>query len=154
MKIVPKRRRKESKTDYKARKNMIKSGLARIVFRKTNKYVIGQIVESSNAQDKVLITVNSKSLMGYGWPENKKGSLKSLSASYLTGYLLGKNSSLKSDVIFDLGMIRTIPNSRAYSFLKGVVDSGVKIKHNKKIFPSDDKIKLKDYEEVFNKIIK
>jgi len=84
------RRRKEGKTDYKSRLGLLKSGKARVVARKTNRYFIGQIVISDIAQDKVIIGANSKELLSKGWPEELKGSLKSLTACYLTGFLLGK----------------------------------------------------------------
>ena len=85
-----KRRRKEYKTDYKKRFGLLKSGVPRIVFRKTNKYVSAQYVTSKEAQDKVILGISSKNLIKYGWPEISKGSLKSITASYLTGYLVGK----------------------------------------------------------------
>ncbi|MBU0957454.1 MAG: 50S ribosomal protein L18 [Nanoarchaeota archaeon] len=155
MKIIPKRRRREQKTDYKTRLNLLKSGLTRIVFRKSNKYIIGQVVKSSNAQDKIIFTFNSKYLLKNGWPENKKGSLKSLPAAYLTGYFLGKESKVQENVILDIGMIRNIPNSKPFAFLKGLVDAGVKINHNKEALP-DDKLIRKDKElsEIIDKLIK
>ncbi|MBI5871711.1 50S ribosomal protein L18 [archaeon] len=138
-----KRRRKEGKTDYLARTNILKSEKLRIVFRKTNRYIIGQAVKSEEAQDKVLITTNSRELLGYGWPENAVGSLKSLPACYLTGFLLGKKISKKSmdtEAIPDIGLLRNVPKSRAYGFFKGVVDSGVKVKCNEESFPDEKRL--------------
>ena len=104
-----KRRRQEQKTDYGKRLKLLKSGKPRVVFRKTNKYVIGQYVTSSEAQDKIELGVSSKNLIKYGWPESAKGSLKSITASYLTGLLIGKQIlSKKLEMpIVDLGMLRT-----------------------------------------------
>jgi len=48
-----KRRRKEHKTDYAKRIKLLKGGSPRVVFRKTNKYIISQYVKSKNAQDKI-----------------------------------------------------------------------------------------------------
>ena len=59
----PKRRRKENKTDYLKRLKLLKSERARIVFRKTNKYIISEYVKSEDAQDKVIFGFDSKSLM-------------------------------------------------------------------------------------------
>jgi len=87
--IVKFRRRNEHRTDYHARLGMIKSGIPRVVARKTNKYIILQLVESKEAQDFVLCTANSRELIKYGWPEPASGSLKSVPAAYLDGYLLG-----------------------------------------------------------------
>src|SRR3989339_525255 len=73
-----KRRRLEFKTDYNKRIKLLKSQRPRIVFRRTNKYVIVQYVTSYEAQDKVELGLNSKILLKYGWPESAKGSLRSI----------------------------------------------------------------------------
>ena len=106
--IVRKRRRMEGKTDYNARKEMLKSKKGRIVFRKTNRYIIGQYVKSEEAKDKVIIGLTSKELIDYGWL--KTFNVKSLTASYLTGYLLGKKilDAGESEGIFDSGLLRKI----------------------------------------------
>lgn len=139
------RRRKEGKTDYKARFNMLKSEKPRLVIRKTNRYIIAQIVESKAAQDHVLITVSSKDLLEKGWPKDKSGSLKSLMAAYLTGYLLVKNLREKpKQIIFDSGMHRHIKGSRIYAALRGAVDAGLNIPHNPETLPSDERLKLNE----------
>ena len=89
MKIIPKRRRRESKTNYLKRKRLLEGKKPRVVVRKTNRYIIIQFVESKLAQDRILAGVTSKKLLAYGWPENKAGSLKGLAAGYLTGILFG-----------------------------------------------------------------
>ena len=85
-----KRRRQENKTDYGKRIKVLKGGIPRIVFRKTNKYVIIEYVTSKNAQDKVELGTTSKELLLQGWPKDWSGSLKSIPAAYLTGLLFGK----------------------------------------------------------------
>lgn len=148
------RRRLEKKTDYKARLALLKSEKARIVVRKTNRYIIAQLVQTDIAQDKVVIALSSKSLLEKGWPKEKQGSLKNLAACYLTGLLIGKLSLAKvKEAIFDIGMYRNIPKSRLYSFLKGVSDSGLKIPHNNVVFPSEELIKQnKNVESFFDKV--
>lgn len=136
------KRRKKGKTDYKARIELLKSSKPRIVFRKTNRYIIGQCVKSEEAKDYVKVGIISKELLNYGWPEDMKGSLKSLPASYLTGFLLGKKM-LDNDFkegILDIGLLRNIKKSRIYSFLKGLVDSGIKIKIKDDTFPDEKRI--------------
>jgi len=143
---MQKRRRQECKTDYKARVELLGSRTPRIVFRKTNKYITGQYVKSKEAKDCVVVGLTSKELLKYGWPEALAGSLKSSPASYLTGFLLGKkilDKEEKVEAIFDIGLHRSIPKSRAYSFLKGVVDSGVDVKCKKDIFPDEKRIQGK-----------
>ena len=154
MKFVKKRRRMEGKTDYNARKELLKSKRARIVFRKTNRYVIGQYVKSEEAKDKVVTGLMSKELIDYGWP--KTFNVKSLIASYLTGYLLGKKILDKGEKegIFDSGLLRSVKKSRMYAFLKGVVDSGVKVKCKEEMFPEEKRIKNENSEKIKEKIDK
>jgi len=146
-------RRLKAKTDYKARLALLKSGKSRIVVRKTNRYIIVQIVESNNAQDKVLFGVTSKILLAKGWPKEKSGSLKSLAASYLTGLLVGKEAKEKTkEAILDFGMHRNIQKSRLYAVLKGIVDSGLKIPHNPDFLISMEEImKNKNLSDLANK---
>ena len=143
---INKRRRREGKTDYKARLKLLDSGLPRIVIRKTNRYILTQYVESNSAQDKVIIEVTSKELLKYGWPQEARGSLKSLPACYLTGLVLGKKikeklKSKKIVSILDIGIERSVKKSRIYAALNGVIDSGIEIKHKKEILPEEKRIK-------------
>src|SRR3989304_1464167 len=103
---LPRRRRLEAKTDYKSRLALLKAEKPRMVVRKTNRYIIVQIITSDMAQDKVVAGVTSKVLLSKGLPAEYAGSLKSMGAAYLTGFLLGKQS-LKlgvKDAILDSGM--------------------------------------------------
>ena len=134
-------RRLEAKTDYKARLALLKSGIPRLIIRKTNRYVVVQVVISDVAQDKVVFGITSKSLLEKGWPKDKSGSLKSLPACYLTGLMLGKMAKSKvGNAILDAGMNRNIQKSRIYAVLKGVVDSGLKVPHNEKVLPTLEEI--------------
>ncbi len=134
-----KRRRRENKTDYKARRIMLMSGLARVIVRRTNKYFILQAVESSEAQDNVLTTVTSKELLKNGWDKKKSGSLKSIAAGYLTGILMAKKLG-KGKYIVDLGMARTGKGGRVFSVVAGLVEGGLDIAHDGKVFPSEDRL--------------
>lgn len=149
-----KRRRRENKTDYKARRILLSSEIPRIVVRKTNKYFILQAVTSSEAQDRVSATVTSKELLKNGWDVKMSGSLKSIPAGYLTGLLMAKK--LKSGrFIMDLGMARTLKGSRVFAVVKGLIDGGLDIPANKNVFPSEERLNgehLKD--DVKNMIAK
>lgn len=152
-----KRRRKEGKTDYKSRLGLLKSGKARVIARKTNRYFIGQIVISDIAQDKVIVGVNSKELLSKGWPEELRGSLKSLAACYLTGFLLGKklegSKEAIKESILDIGLQRNIKKSRIYAFLKGLIDAGINIPYDKKALPSEEILnKNEKTEKLINQI--
>ena len=152
MKNIKMRRRRESKTDYRARISMLKSNLPRIVFRKTNRYIIGAYVKSGQSQDYVVLSANSKELEKYGW---QGYNIKNLPACYLTGLLLGKKIIGKKqdkNVILDLGLMRNIPKSRIYSFVKGLKDEGINIKCDEKMFPDIERIGGKHIGENINKM--
>ena len=146
-----KRRRRESKTDYNIRIKLLKAEVPRVIFRKSNRYIIAQYVMSSEARDNIVTGVTSKILLKYGWPEDMKGSLKSLPASYLTGFFLGKKITEKEleTPIIDMGMIRSVNKGRAFSFIKGLVDAGVKIKCSEESFPKEERIKGKNLKRDF-----
>ena len=153
-----KRRRRENKTDYLKRLKLLKSDSPRIVFRKTNKYLIVQYTTSEETKDKIEIGMTSKKLINYGWPKDLEGSLKSLPASYLVGLLIGKEilKNKKETPIVDFGMIRIVSKSKVHAFLKGLIDSGIKLKHKKENFPNDERISgkhlKKDFSKIFNEI--
>jgi large subunit ribosomal protein L18 len=153
---VDKRRRRENKTDYAKRIKLLKGESPRIVFRRTNRYIIAQYITSKEAQDKIEIGVTSKNLKTYGWPAEFEGSLKSVTASYLTGFLMGKEiaqKKLKTPIV-DLGMIRTISKNKAFAFMKGLVDAGVKINCPEENFPEEDRINGKHLKTDFSKTFK
>jgi large subunit ribosomal protein L18 len=158
MKKTQKRRRKERKTDYKKRIGLLKSGVPRIIFRKTNKQILVQYIKSKEAKDKVVLGINSRDLLKYGWPKEFSGSLKSIPAAYFTGFLSGKTIQSKKleTPIVDAGMTRMTKKNRFFAFLKGLIDSGVEIQCDEKNFPEDEKIKgknmKKDFTSEFEKI--
>lgn len=136
------RRRKQMKTDYKARLALLKSNSARLVIRRTNSFVIAQIVTSVNAQDRIVCTATSKELLDHGWPAALAGSLKSLPAAYLTGILIAskaKKNSVKK-AILDLGMQRSSSKGRVYAALKGAIDGGLDVPHSKDVLPGDKEL--------------
>ena len=147
-----KRRRLEGKTDYKTRLALLVSNKPRLVVRKTNQYIIAQIIETADAQDKVICGLTSKKLLDKGWPENLKGHLKNLAACYLTGLMLGKATKVK-EAILDIGMNRNIPKSRVYAVLKGIIDSGIKIPHDSTSLPSNEMLeKNENVRSILNKL--
>ncbi|MCK9568382.1 50S ribosomal protein L18 [Candidatus Pacearchaeota archaeon] len=153
---VPKRRRIEGKTDYANRVRLLKGETPRVVFRRTNKYIVAEYVTSHEAQDKIEIGFNSKKLKEFGWPAEFEGSLKSVPASYLTGFLMGKEIAKKklSTPIVDVGMIRTISKNKTFAFIKGLIDAGMKIKCAKEKFPEEERIEGKNLKKDFTKIFK
>lgn len=143
------RRRREGKTDYKARLALLKSNLPRVVVRKTNRYIIMQLVASREAQDSVLLCVNSRELLDYGWPSKFAGSLRSVPAAYLTGFLfgtkikkikLGKETKEIKKAVPDLGLSRSTKGARIYAALKGLIDAGLNVACSEKMFPDEKRL--------------
>ncbi|MEM5870744.1 MAG: 50S ribosomal protein L18 [Candidatus Aenigmatarchaeota archaeon] len=151
---MPYKRRRKFKTDYRQRIGLLKSGKIRLVVRKTNKYIIAQLVKSKEAQDYTIIGITSKILKDkYNW----QYSCKNLPAAYLTGLIIGK-LALKNNIqeaILDIGLNRSTKGNRIYAVLKGAIDAGLKIPHNEKILPSQDRIEgrhIASYIEKFKNI--
>ncbi len=153
MRTIQKRRRRENRTDYLARLKMLRSGKPRLVFRKTNKHIISQYVVSEEAKDKIILGITSKKLLDYGWPESFKGSLKSIPAAYLTGYLMAKKIQEKKleTPIVDFGMMRKLHKSKLFAFLKGFIEGGIKINCKEEAFPEEERIEGKSLKEDFSK---
>lgn len=152
-----KRRRKERRTDYGKRIELLKSGKPRIVFRKSNRHLSVQYVISNESQDKIVFGLTSKELLKHGWPKETK-SLNSISASYLTGFLSGTKilAEKREQPISDFGMARVLHGTRIYAFLKGLIDAGVGMRCDGEFFPGEDRIQGKymknDFSETFNQV--
>ncbi len=144
-------RRRQGKTNYKKRLQLLKSGLHRFVVRRTNKYVTAQIIEFSPDGDKTVVHVNSRDLEKFGWSASKKN----ISAAYLTGLLAGKKAVSRKveKAILDIGFVT--PRHRGWwtSVLKGALDAGLRINAEEAIMPSEDRISGK-HVEAFAKLEK
>jgi large subunit ribosomal protein L18 len=112
----------EKRTNYRKRLELLKSGIPRLVVRKTDKSVIAHIVEYKEGGDKTLAMVRGNELKKFGWNFSNKNA----PASYLLGYLLGKKSNIK-EVILDKGNRTLKENSFIYYVLKGMHDFGVDV---------------------------
>ena len=166
------RRKREGKTNYKKRLNLIASGKIRMVVRKTNKNVIVQLVKFNNKGDETIVSAHTNELKKYGW----KGAKRNLPASYLAGLLCGvkaKKTDIK-EAIFDIGMVPPIKGNLVFAALKGALDTGLKIPHSEEALPPEDRLVgkhiesntstkftkfnpkeiTKNFEEVKNKIMK
>ncbi|MFH1771050.1 MAG: 50S ribosomal protein L18 [archaeon] len=153
-------RKQSGKTNYKKRLKLLQSRKNRLVIRRTNKYIVIQMVDYEPAGDKVLLSTTSKELVKLGW----KHSCKNIPACYLTGLVVGKKASGKKikEGILDLGLQTPKKGSRLYAALKGVIDSGISIPSSDDIFPSNDRLNgkhisdkvSKDFETIKSKILK
>jgi large subunit ribosomal protein L18 len=135
---IPYRRRREGKTNYKKRLALLKSRKLRLVIRKFNKNIIAQIIEYHPEGDRVIASSHSNELEKYGWKFNKGN----IPAAYLVGLLIGKKAKGK-EAILDLGLQSPVKGGRLYAALKGVIEGGLKINAEEKIFPKQERIEGK-----------
>jgi len=132
------RRRKEGKTDYKARKALVISGKPRLVVRNTLKNVIAQIIVAKPHGDEVLVSAHSRELKKYEW----KAHAGNLSSAYLTGLLCGLKAKAQGvkEVILDIGLHSPSKGARVFAMLKGVLDAGVHVPHSEEKLPDEKRI--------------
>lgn len=139
------RRKREGRTHYKKRLELLKSNKVRLVIRKSNTSTLLQFVKYQPDGDKVLVTFNSQKLSAYGWDFSKK----SIPANYLAGLAAGalaKKAGV-TNAILDMGLQTPIAGSKVYAALKGVVDAGVDVPSSDDIFPSEERISGKHIED-------
>ena len=132
------RRRKEGKTDYKARKALVISGKPRLVVRNTLKNVIAQIIVAKPHGDEVLVSAHCRELKKYEW----KAHAGNLSSAYLTGLLCGLKAKAQGvkEVILDIGLHSPSKGARVFAMLKGVLDAGVHVPHSEEKLPDEKRI--------------
>lgn len=135
---VPFRRKREGRTYYKKRLKILLSGRYRFVIRRSLKNFYASLIEYTPKGDKVLFTVNSKTLSKLGW----KGDSGNLPSAYLIGFIAGKKALEKgvNEAVLDLGFNTSTKGSRLYSALAGAVDSGLKVPYNAEVLPEKDRL--------------
>ncbi|MCW1293796.1 MAG: 50S ribosomal protein L18 [Candidatus Parvarchaeota archaeon] len=138
-------KRRNNPTNYRARLRLLKSRLPRLVVRKTNSMIIGQIIYYAKEGDKTAASVYSSELKSYGW----NFSLKNTPASYLSGFLLGKKSSIR-EAILDKGSRTLKKDSFIYYFMKGASDAGMNV-HTKEFDVSEGRLYGQHIMDHFNK---
>jgi large subunit ribosomal protein L18 len=135
---VPMKRRRENRTDYRSRRALIKSELPRAVVRKSNRHIRVQIIHYSEKGDTVLASGYSGELADLGW----KGNCDNTPGAYLTGCLAGKRAATAGvkEAVLDIGRHVPAKGSIIFAALKGLLDSGISIPHDKDILPGNDRI--------------
>lgn len=137
---VPKRRRREGKTNYYKRYKMVLSGKPRFVVRRTLNYIIVQVVKAFPQGDITIAAAHSRELIkNYGW----KAPGDNTPAAYLTGLLAGLRA-LKSGIKYaipDIGLHRPTKGSRVFAAIKGGLDAGLEIPHSEEVLPTEDRIR-------------
>ena len=123
------RRRREAKTDYNKRLSIIKGNLDKIVIRKTNRRIIGEVIRYGEGGDQVIAYVDSGLLASkYNWP-----SRSNRATAYLTGLMLAKTVKEKkldknTEYVLDIGLSSPVKNSIPFVFAKGCIDGGLKLR--------------------------
>ena len=165
------RRRRECKTDYVQRTQLIqqdktKYGAAkyRLVARITNTRVIAQIVVAHLTHDETLCQANSLELKKYGIQLG----LATYAAAYATGLLVARRFLTKLNltevfdkqneeeededarrpfkVILDAGLARTTTGAKVFAVMKGAADGGLYIPHeDKRLAGGEDADKQRFY---------
>jgi len=137
--IVKTRRRREGKTDYRKRMNLLRAHKTRMVVRKTLSQIIVQFVEYKEDGDNIIASAVSKELKTkYKWGF----STANTSSAYITGYLAALRAKEKGikECVLDTGRQRPVTGSKIFASLKGALDAGIKCPHNEEKLPSEDRI--------------
>lgn len=131
------RRRREGKTNFHRRKRLLRSRENRLVVRRSNKHERVSIIQAKVIGDETLVVASSQHLKKYGW----KGATGNVPSAYLTGYLAGKYAKAVGvkDAILDIGVNTCRKDTRISAMLAGAIHAGLKIPHDKSIFPSEDR---------------
>ncbi len=138
--VVHFRRRREGATDFSKRIALLKSGKARLVVRKTNKFVIVQVVQLAEQGDKTVTSATSRQLAKYGFA----GKANTPSA-FLTGLLVARAASKKgvTECVADFGKHAATKGSLLYAAVKGAMEGGLKIPVGEEVFPKQDRLEGK-----------
>jgi len=143
---VPFRRRREGKTDYKARKALLLSSKPRLVTRTSLRNTSVQVIAAKPYGDEVIASAHSSKLVkNCGW----KATTGNIPTAYLTGLLCGLEAREKGikAAILDVGLHSPTKNGRIFAALKGVLDAGVDISHSETRLPDEHSIEGKHIAE-------
>ncbi|UCH56741.1 MAG: 50S ribosomal protein L18 [Candidatus Bathyarchaeota archaeon] len=135
---VPYRRRREAKTNYKARRVLATSKKPRFVVRPSNKNITIQLVTSKIEGDVIHTQASSAELDKYGW----LGGRKNTPAAYLLGLLAGKKAIREGieEANLDIGLSRPTKGAKVFAAVKGALDAGLVIPCDSDILPEPGRI--------------
>ncbi|ACL11482.1 50S ribosomal protein L18P [Desulfurococcus amylolyticus 1221n] len=137
---VPRRRRREGKTNYYKRYRMIVSGHPRFIVRKTLNYIWVQVATARPEGDVIIAAAHSNELRKrFGW----KAGTCNTSAAYLTG-LLAALRALEKGVEYavpDIGLHRPVKGALVFAAIKAANDAGLKVPMGGEVAPSEERIR-------------
>lgn len=121
------RRRASALTNYDKRLALLKSGLTRLVVRKTNRSIIAQLVGYKKDGDYIIASANSSELKKFEWMPHSN-----IPTAYLTGALLAKKAKDKNvgEAVLDIGVYKPVKYNVIFAAAKGCKDNGLKLKEN------------------------
>jgi len=137
---VPRKRRREGKTNYYKRYSYVLSRAVRLVVRKSNRYITAQIIRPTPIGDITLASVHTSELVKrFGW----KGGTKNISAAYLAGLLLGIKARLMGveRAVLDIGLHMPTRGAKVFAVAKGAIDAGLEIPVDDEVVPGWDRIR-------------
>jgi large subunit ribosomal protein L18 len=150
---LPFRRRREGKTDFRARLALIKSQVPRAVVRRSLKAVQVQLISFNIKGDEIVASASSADLKKYGWER----ATCNVPSAYMVGYIAGKRALEKGieSAVLDIGLRRPTNGNRSFAALKGMVDAGLEIPHGEDIIPSEERIRgaHMEAEQDFDKVM-
>lgn len=135
---VPFRRRREGKTDFRRRLNLIKSNKIRAVVRHSNNFVTVQFIKFTLEGDRVLASATSRELTKLGW----QGSTSNIPAAYLVGMLAAKRARKEdiSDAVLDIGLRVPVRGAKIFAALSGILEEGIEVPHDEEILPAPERL--------------
>ena len=133
------RRKREGKTNYRKRVELLKSGKPRLIVRPFLKNIIAQIIEFDKVGDRTIASATGYELEKFGWHFSKGN----IPAAYLTGLLAGRKGLKKGikEAVLDIGGKTPIKGTRVFACLKGAIDAGLDVPHSEDVFPSEDRLR-------------
>src|SRR3989344_3721740 len=131
------RRKRQKRTDYRARKLLILSNKPRLVVRKSLKNISAQIVLYNPQGDKIVAAASTKELKKLGW-----NNVNNIPTAYLLGIMIGNKAQKHNikEAVLDHGLYPSTKGSKIYAVVKGAVDAGLKVPHSKDILPSEEMV--------------
>lgn len=133
------RRRREGKTDYRLRKEILKTGKVMFTPRPSLNGILVQIIVPKIGGDVVVSSSSARLLVKkFGW----KYHTGNIPAAYLVGLVAGLEATKKNirEAVLYVGRCAVTKGSRIFAAVKGAIDAGLSIPCSNEMFPSTERI--------------
>lgn len=142
----PFKRRKEQKTDYEQRLQLIKADKPRAVVRTSNNHTRVHLSVYNSEGDENSAQTVSKELEEYGW-EHHTGNIP---AAYLTGFLAGHRAD-SEEAVLDIGLRKDAREGRIFAAVQGLRDAGVEVPVGDEALPAESRMRGEHIKEMSGK---